>query len=160
MLIWSGVLDRFPRLQVVFTETRADWVPGALMLLDGIHRARFFKNIQETAKLKPSEYFERQVTIAASFMNSHESAMRHEIGLGNLMWGADFPHVEGTWPRTRRSLARCFAGIPLPDVRAILCENPARLYGFDLDALQPIADRVCPTVEELVGSASTGAAVG
>jgi hypothetical protein len=45
-------------------------------------------------------------------------------------------------------------------VRAILCENPARLYGFDLAALQPIADRVCPTVEDLVGSASTGAAVG
>ena len=27
-----------------------------------------------------------------------------------------------------------------------------KLYGFDVDALQPIADRVCPTAEELVGA--------
>jgi hypothetical protein len=38
-------------------------------------------------------------------------------------------------------------------VRAILTDNPARIYGFDVDALQPIADRVCPTLEELTGAA-------
>jgi hypothetical protein len=38
-------------------------------------------------------------------------------------------------------------------VRTILTDNPAELYGFDIDALQPIADRVCPSVEELVGAA-------
>ncbi len=151
ILIWGGVLERFPRMKLVFTETRADWVPGALMLLDGIHAAPFFRNIENTAKLKPSEYFERQCYVAASFMGPHESALRHEIGLHNLMWGADFPHVEGTWPRTRKSLARCFKGIPLDEARAILTDTPAALYGFDVDALQPIANRVCPTSAELVG---------
>lgn len=151
ILIWSGVLERFPRMKVVFTETRADWVPSALQLLDGIHAAPFFKHVRDTAILKPSEYFERQCSVAASFMGPHESAIRHEIGLGNLMWGADFPHVEGTFPRTRESLARCFKGIPLHEVRTILTDNPAEVYGFDIDALQPIADRVCPTVDELVG---------
>lgn len=153
ILIWSGVLDRFPGLQVVFTEARADWVPNTLMLLDGIHRAPFFRNIEKTAKRKPSEYFERQVTIAASFMNSHEAAMRDEIGVDRMMWGADFPHVEGTWPKTRKSLARCFEGVPVEDVRAILSQNPARVYGFDLEALQSVADRVGPTTQELVGVA-------
>jgi len=153
ILIWSGVLDRFPGMQVVFTEVRADWVPNTLMLLDGIHRAPFFRNIEKTAKLKPSEYFERQVTIAASFMNSAEAAMRHQIGVHNMMWGADFPHVEGTWPRTRRSLARCFAGVPAEDVHTILSDNPARVYGFDVETLQPVADRVGPTMQELVGAA-------
>jgi hypothetical protein len=38
-------------------------------------------------------------------------------------------------------------------VRAILTANPARIYGFDVAALQPIADRVGPTMEELVGNA-------
>jgi hypothetical protein len=66
-----------------------------LMLLDGNHAAPFFRNIEKTAKRKPSEYFERQVTIAASCMNSYEASLRHAIGVGNLMWGADFPHVEG-----------------------------------------------------------------
>ena len=153
ILIWGGVLERFPRMKLVFTETRAEWVPGALNLLDGIHSARFFSHIRDTVKLKPSEYFERQCYVAASFMAPHECAMRHEIGLGQLMWGADYPHLEGTWPRTRKSLARCFKGIPTDEVRAILTDNPAELYGFDVDALQPIADRVCPSAEELMGAA-------
>ena len=152
VLIWGGVLERFPQMKFVLTETRADWVPGALALLDGIHAAPFFRNIQNTAKLKPSEYFERQCYVAASFMGPHESAIRHQIGLGNLMWGADFPHVEGTWPRTRKSLARCFKGVPIAEVRTILTDTPAELYGFDIEALQPIANRVCPTAEDLVGA--------
>jgi len=153
VLIWGGVLERFPRMKLVFTETRAEWVPGALALLDGIHAAPFFRNISDTAKLKPSEYFERQCYVAASFMSSHEAALRNQIGLGRLMWGADYPHVEGTWPGTQKSLARCFRGIPIQDMRTILTDNPADLYGFDLDLLQPIADRVAPTSAELVGAA-------
>ena len=82
--------------------------------------------------------------------------MRDEIGIGQLMWGAVYPHVEGTWPRTRKSLARCFAGIPAEDVRAILTDNPAKLYGFDLETLRPVADRVGPTMEDLVGSNNAG----
>jgi predicted TIM-barrel fold metal-dependent hydrolase len=152
ILIWSGVLDRFPDMQVVFTEARANWVPDTLMLLDGIHRAPFFRNIETTAKLKPSEYFERQVTVAASFMNAYEAGMRHEIGISNLMWGADYPHVEGTWPKTRKSLARCFAAIPEEDVRAILSLNPARMYGFDLENLQAVASDVGPTMAEMAGT--------
>lgn len=151
VLLWGGVFERFPRLQVVLTETRADWVPGTLALLDGIHRAPFFQNISDTARLKPSEYFERQCHVAASSMGPHEAAIRHQIGLGQLMWGADYPHVEGTWPGTRKSLARCFKGVPAEEMQTILAANPAELYGFDLEALQPIADRVAPTVEELVG---------
>ena len=152
ILIWGGVLERFPRMKLVLTETRADWVPDALMLLDGIHSAPFFRNIRNTAKLKPSEYFERQCYIVASFMGPHESAIRHEIGIDRLMWGADFPHVEGTWPRTRKSLARCFKGVPIDEAWTILTHNRAELYRFDIDALQPIADRVCPTAEALVGA--------
>ena len=116
-----------------------------------IYSQRFFSHIRETVKLKPSEYWERQCYVAASFMGPDESAMRHDIGLDKLMWGADYPHVEGTWPRTRKSLARCFHGIPTDEVRTILTDNPARLYGFDVDALQPVADRVCPTIQELTG---------
>jgi predicted TIM-barrel fold metal-dependent hydrolase len=61
-----------------------------------------------------------------------------------------------TWPKTRRWLSRCFAGVPAADVRAILTDNPARLYGFDVAKLQPIADRVGPTLEEITGAQERG----
>jgi predicted TIM-barrel fold metal-dependent hydrolase len=85
-------------------------------------------------------------------MGADESALRHEIGLEQLMWGADYPHIEGTWPRTRKALARCFRGVPIDEASTILTRNPARLYGFDLDVLQPIADRIGPTAAEIVGA--------
>ena len=34
-------------------------------------------------------------------------------------------------------------------MRRMLAQNAAELYGFDLDKLAPIAQRVGPTVEEL-----------
>jgi len=151
-LIWGGVLERFPRMRLVFTESRADWIPSTLTYLDAIYSQRFFSHIRETVKLKPSEYWERQCYVAASFMGPDESALRYEIGLEKMMWGADFPHPEGTWPRTRKSLARCFRGVPAGEVCAILTDNPARMYGFDVDALQTVADRVGPTLEELTGT--------
>ena len=39
------------------------------------------------------------------------------------------------------------------DVRTILADNPAELYGFDVEVLQPVANRVCPTTSELIRSA-------
>ena len=87
-------------------------------------------------------------------MSSYDAAIRDQIGVSRLMWGADYPHVEGTWPRTRKSLARCFDGIPPADVWAILIENPANIYGFDIEALQPVADEIGPTMGELVGSSA------
>ncbi|MCW2936015.1 MAG: amidohydrolase, partial [Actinomycetia bacterium] len=38
---------------------------------------------------------------------------------------------------------------PEEDCRKILGGNAARLYGFDLDALAPVAARIGPTVEEV-----------
>jgi len=151
--LWGGIFERFPRLKLVLTENRADWVPDTLKLLDGIYSAPFFSHVRESLSLKPSEYWERQVWCAASFMGPDESAIRHEIGLERLMWGADYPHVEGTWPRTKRSLHRCFAGIPAEETQIILETNPAELYGFDIAALQEVADRIeSPTAAELMGA--------
>src|SRR6478752_2100500 len=79
-LIWGGVLERFPTMKLVFTESRSDWVPSTLTYLDAIHSQRFFSHIRDTVKLKPSEYWERQCYVAASFMGADESAIRHEIG--------------------------------------------------------------------------------
>jgi hypothetical protein len=42
-----------------------------------------------------------------------------------------------------------FHDLPEAEVRAMTSLNAAKLYGFDLDMLQKIADRVGPTVEEM-----------
>ena len=149
-LIWGGVLERHPDLKLVFTESKADWVPTTLEYLDGIYSRRFFSHIKSIVKHKPSEYWARQCYVAASFMTHDEALLRDRIGLDRLMWGSDYPHLEGTWPKSVRSLRRTFAGVPAEDTRRILADNPAALYGFDVDRLAAVAEVVGPTVDELV----------
>ena len=153
-LIWGGVLERHPELQLVFTESKADWVPGTLEYLDGIYSRRYFSHIRSIVKHKPSEYWARQCHVAASFMTHDEALLRHRIGLDRLMWGSDYPHLEGTWPKSVKSLTRTFNGIPVEETRRVLSENPAAMYGFDIAALRAVADVVGPTTAELAGSAA------
>ena len=70
-------------------------------------------------------------------------------GVDHVMWGSDYPHLEGTHPFTAESLRFTFAGIEHRDVRLVLGENAARVYGFDLDALAPLAAGIGPRVDDV-----------
>jgi predicted TIM-barrel fold metal-dependent hydrolase len=77
--------------------------------------------------------------------------MRHVIGVDKMMWGWDFPHIESAdWLTPRDNIRQVMQGVPEAEVRAILGGNAVEAYNLDLATLQPIADRVGPTVSELV----------
>lgn len=145
-LMWGGVLDRFPKLKVVFAEIRADWVPGTLAYLDRRHAEGGTPLL-----MKPSEYWERNFAVAASSIRPTEIGLRHEIGLKTLTFGTDFPHVEGTWPNTVAWLRATFAGVPEDEARLILGENAVTFYGLDRALLAKEAARVGPAVEDILG---------
>ena len=97
----------------------------------------------------PSETWARNCFLGSSFLRPSECALRYEIGVDKIMWGQDYPHAEGTYPYTTEALRNTFADVPIDEVAAMVGENAARFYGFDLDALAPIAARVGPTVDEI-----------
>jgi hypothetical protein len=65
------------------------------------------------------------------------------------MWGADYPHTEGSFPDTRLVLRLLFSDLPEDEVRTMTSTSAAEVYGLDLDFLQTVADEIGPTVEEL-----------
>jgi predicted TIM-barrel fold metal-dependent hydrolase len=77
-------------------------------------------------------------------MPRREAEQRHAIGVGNIMWGSDYPHPEGTWPTTREQMVETFAGLPDDEIAAMLGGNAARVYGFDPDKLAPLVARIGP----------------
>ena len=109
-------------------------------------------------KMRPSEYFDRNCSIGASNTRRRELARRYEIGVGNIMWGNDFPHPEGTWPHTKEWLRNAFWDLPVDETQAILGTNAASVYNFDADALAPLVERIGPTPDELgqTGAESDG----
>jgi predicted TIM-barrel fold metal-dependent hydrolase len=153
-LLWSGTFERFPDLTFVTTECGAFWAPDLLwtsdIVYDREHAAKKLgKKLTEPLSMRPSEYFDRNCFIGASNTRRRELARRYEIGIGNIMWGNDFPHPEGTWPHTREWLKNAFSDIPVDETQQILGSNAAECYHFDTEALLPLAAQFGPTPAEL-----------
>jgi predicted TIM-barrel fold metal-dependent hydrolase len=94
-LILNGVLERHPNLRIGIMELSARWVPQHLQMMDGgyRHTARFNGESTEL-RLMPSEYFLRQVRVAAF---SYELPQRLIAGAGDIFMAcSDYPHTEGT----------------------------------------------------------------
>ena len=87
--------------------------------------------------------------IGASFPSPGEAEAIKTLGVHKVMWGSDYPHHEGTYPFTLQSLQRSFHDWDEADLRKVLSENAAELYGFDLDALAPLAEAHGPSVDEV-----------
>ena len=103
--------------------------------------------------MMPSEYCRKHVYHGITGTPS-SIARRHEIGLDRLMWGADFPHHEGTVPYTRLVMRGTLAPVPEDELRQFFSGTAADLYGADMALLQSVADRVGPTVDEIAAAAA------
>jgi predicted TIM-barrel fold metal-dependent hydrolase len=149
-LIFGGVFERFPDLRVAFTEQGADWIPALLDRLDEQYHSPFERGITEKLSLAPTGYWKRNCYVGASFMSRAECDVRDRIGVDRIMWGADYPHIEGTWPHSQDALREAVNGCTPEEVRLMTSETAADVYGFDLARLQPIADRIGPRLDEVV----------
>lgn len=155
--IMSGVFERFPGLSLVLTEQGTSWVPDTLDRMDSLHAD--MKRNGRIGELgfapevllphKPTDYFRRNVYIGSAFPAPSDAHAMRRVGIDRILWGSDYPHVEASSPHSKESLRRTFAGWTPDELRAVLSENAAKVYGFDLDALAPLAAEFGPTVAEL-----------
>ena len=99
--------------------------------------------------LSASEYWQRNCWFGASLLRPSDMALRERIGVNKLMWGADYPHTEGSFPHSRVGLRLLFSDVPEDEVRLMTSGNAAVVYDLDLARLQKIADEIGPTVQEV-----------
>jgi predicted TIM-barrel fold metal-dependent hydrolase len=146
LLANAGVLERHPNMHVVFVEFNVGWLGWTMDTMDFYTRA--FKRYGTTGHgkpwinpelpLQPSDYLRRQ--IHATFQD--DTTAIHNVvltGSNGLIWGNDYPHQEGTYPRSPEVVARLAAGLDPHDAASIFRENAARLFDFDLAKLDALA---------------------
>ena len=157
-LIFGGVCERYPGLKFVLTEQGMAWLPRGLETLDWFYgrmtlpdaaEAKYFGAAASHMAMKPTEYFARNFWVGASFLRASESAVRHDVGVDRIMWGDDYPHSEGSYPYSTLALRAAFGGVDPVETAKMLESNAADLYGFDLEALRAIGDKIGPTVAEV-----------
>lgn len=131
-IILSGVLERFPRLKIVFVENEISWIPFYLAQYDKyLSRG----TMDSPLTMQPSEYFARQVY--ATFFNDPPAAwILSHWGMGNCMWSNDYPHPNSTWPNSREVIARDLGHLASEDRTRLTTGNVSALYG--LPAIAPL----------------------
>jgi len=148
-LTWSGVFERHPKLRFVMTEQGATWVLPTLAALDSQYELPMFKHMRRELPRKPSEYFKSNCFLGAAFLDGDVVAVREQLGVDKLMWGSDYPHIEGTWPHTAERLKAAFAGVPRAECRMMLGSNAAEVYGFDVEMLSKLSREVGPKADSI-----------
>jgi predicted TIM-barrel fold metal-dependent hydrolase len=124
-LVWGAVLQKHPRLRFVGVECGIGWIAHQLNGWD-----RFWEDhkwIRPKLEEPPSFYFKRQFW--ATFERDRAGILTRELlNVDHLMWGSDYPHLEGTFPASAKMVAQIFAGIPEDETRKMVRDNCARLY--------------------------------
>ena len=143
MLVMGGVFERFPRLKYILTESGCAWAEDLMKRMDGMYLAWKMNAIGEIdtsadppLEELPSTTMKRNCWYGASFPSPADIAARDLVGKDRVLWGNDYPHLEGCFPYSRENMRFAFADVPEDEVRMMLGENAAALYGFDLEALR------------------------
>ncbi|MCZ6618925.1 MAG: amidohydrolase family protein, partial [Gammaproteobacteria bacterium] len=128
-LMCRGVAERHPRLKFVVSEFNAGWIAQWLDRVDqGLIRDHRFRSKEFTGE-RPHEVWKRQ--FYATIEDDRPAILTRElIGIDNLMWGSDYPHVDSTWPCSTDVLDEIFADVPDEDRAKITRENVQALYGL------------------------------
>ena len=124
-LIFSGLLERYPRLNWVFAETGLGWVSSVLEACDFEWDKRHLWT--EGIRTRPSDQFRRQIYVDFWF-ETVGIQLRDYIGVDNILWESDFPHIKSTYPRSWDAVEHSLAGVSSADREKVLYRNAARLY--------------------------------
>lgn len=108
-LVASGALDRRPNLKVLIAEGGAGWVPAIGDRMDEAYRQHGMFVRPRLDRL-PSEIVRHQVY--ASFQHDISAVqIIEDTHYDNVMWGDDYPHLEGTYGHTQDTLHQIFDGV-------------------------------------------------
>jgi predicted TIM-barrel fold metal-dependent hydrolase len=128
--LWSGYPVQLPDLKIAMSEGGIGWVPMLIDRLDNIiDRSGYGLGWDD----RPADVLRRNFWFC-TLDDPSTIALRHVIGVENIMLETDYPHGDGTWPDTQDVIADVWRGIPPAELRAMCSENAAKLYRHPLPA--------------------------
>jgi uncharacterized protein len=125
-MVADGLFDRFPRLKVLCVEAGCGWAPYIMDRLD-----EKYEHLGWTypTKLKPSDYFRRNLWVVAEPEERTIGAVMDLMGEDRVLWGSDYPHIDSTL-----EAAKLIRG----SVAALSPERQRKLLGGNASGVFPI----------------------
>jgi predicted TIM-barrel fold metal-dependent hydrolase len=109
-MVAGGALDRHPNLKVLISEGGATWVPFLADRLTEGYRQHAIA-VRPKLNRSPKEILYSQVYASFQHDETAVAAMMH-MGYDKVMWGSDYPHMEGTYGHTQETLHGLFDNVP------------------------------------------------
>lgn len=127
-ILFSGMLDRYPKLKMVSVESGIGWVP---FLLDALNHQYGECVANSKLELKPAEYFARNCYACFWFERRDLSHTIKAVGVDNVMFETDFPHPICLYPAD--DVNGAMADLTEAERDKVLNGNAQRVYNISLD---------------------------
>jgi predicted TIM-barrel fold metal-dependent hydrolase len=132
--LMSGVFERFPTLEVAYSEGQIGWIPYVLERADKVWEDnRGWGGVAEKVKRRPSEYYYEHV-YGCFFDDPHGLRSLDSVGLDNVTFETDYPHSDSTWPHTKKVAEEIMQDLTQEQVDKICRTNAIRMLRLDLPA--------------------------
>ncbi|HWC84756.1 MAG TPA: amidohydrolase family protein [Pseudonocardiaceae bacterium] len=131
-LLWSRVIKEYPATRIALSEGGTGWIPYFLERVDRTFEMHAEWTLQDFGGKRPSEVF-REHFLTCFISDPLGVKLRHEIGIDNICWEADYPHSDSMWPGAPEELGGALDLYEVPDdeINKMTHENAMRWYSFD-----------------------------
>ncbi|HZJ28220.1 MAG TPA: amidohydrolase family protein [Acidimicrobiia bacterium] len=132
--LMSGVLERFPKIELAYSEGQIGWIPYVLERADTVWREnRAWGGVADTVSRPPSELFHDHV-YGCFFDDVHGLQSLDSIGVANVTFETDYPHSDSTWPHTKKVAMQIMRDLTDDQITKIVRSNAIRMLRLDLPA--------------------------
>src|ERR1700722_1078119 len=127
-LVFSGQLQKHPRLKFMLAEGGIGWFPYIWERMDQVWaRHRYYQPIDFDAR--PSDLFKKHFW-GCYIEDEFGIKNRHEIGIDRICVEIDYPHSDSNWPNSRKGIAVSLADVPDDEAHKIVELNAREVLNF------------------------------
>ena len=127
--LMSDVLKTFPNLKLLYAECQIGWIPYVLERADDIWRTHLWSHKEAHPEL-PSTYYKDRI-YSCFFKDEVGVLMLDRIGVDQVCFETDYPHQDGTWPKSRQVAEHLLGHLDADTVHKLARGNAAKLLGLD-----------------------------
>jgi predicted TIM-barrel fold metal-dependent hydrolase len=168
-VLFSPLLQRYPRLQIALSEGGVGWIPFFLERCEWIFERHSPWTHDDFGGRRPTDVF-REHFLTCFIDDQVGVELRDKIGVDHISWECDYPHSDSTWPNSPEYLARSLGGVSREDADKMTHRNALRFFRSDalervghanatvaaLRARSTVKDFGAPRVEGLAAPLAAG----
>jgi predicted TIM-barrel fold metal-dependent hydrolase len=131
--LFSGILERYPTLQLAYSESQVGWIPYQLERADTVwteHRA--WNGLNGSMVNPPSYYYYRQV-YGCFFRDFFGLRNLEAAGENNVTFEVDYPHTDSTYPDSEQLVREMLVTLTPEQIYKVCRGNAIRMLHLDLD---------------------------